>query len=117
MNDLFNLFDVRVAMVGVVTHPNDGGKEGLVGGGVISERDGVSGSAKRRWCLNGGIRTWNGRHGWGYVFLVGAIEFAGSGLIWVWEADAGDVGGSVFADSEEPCDALLDSGVLLRRAY
>ena len=49
--------------------------------------------------------------------MVGVVEFTGSGLIWVQEADAGDVGGSVFADSEEPCDALLDSGVLLRRAY
>ena len=59
-NDLFNLFDVRVATVDVVTHSSDGGEEGLVGGDVVSERDGVSGSAKRRWCLNGGIRTWNG---------------------------------------------------------
>ena len=39
------------------------------------------------------------------------------GLVRVWEADAGDVGGSVFADSEEPCDTLLDSGVLLRHVY
>ena len=56
-NDLFNLLNIRVATVDVVTHSSDGGKEGLVGGGVVSERDGVSGSAKRQWCLNGGIRT------------------------------------------------------------
>ena len=116
-NDLFNLFDVRVAMVDVITHSSDGGKEGLVGGDVISEWDGVSGSAKRWRCLNGGIRTWNGRCGWGYVLLIGVIEFTGSGLVWVWEADASDVGGSVFTDSEEPCDALLDSSVLLQHAY
>ena len=60
MNDLFDLFDVRVATVDVVAYSSDGGKEGLVGGDVISEWDGVPGSAKRWWCLNGGIRTWNG---------------------------------------------------------
>ena len=113
-NDLFNLFDVRVAMVGVVTHSSDGSKEGLIGGDVVSEWDGVSGSSKRWWCLNSGIRTWNFWCGWRYVFLVGIIEFARSGLVGVWETDAGNVGGSVFTDSEEPCKALLDSGVLLR---
>ena len=115
-NDLFNLFNVHVATVDVVTHSSDGSEEGLVGGDIVSERDGVSGSAKRR-CLNSGIRTWNFWCGWWYVFLVGIIELAGSGLVWVWETDSSDVGGSVFADSEEPCKALLDSGVLLRRAY
>ena len=58
-NDLFDLLDVRVATVDVVTYSGNGGKEGLVGGSVVSKWDGVSGSAKRRWCLNGGIRTWN----------------------------------------------------------
>ena len=56
-NDLFNLLDVRVATVDVVTHSSDGGQEGLVGGDVVSEWDGVSGSAKWRGCLNGWIRT------------------------------------------------------------
>ena len=49
--------------------------------------------------------------------MVGIIEFFRSGFVWVREADAGDVGGSVFADLEESCDSLLDSGVLLQRAY
>ena len=56
-DDLFNLFDVRVATVDVVTHSSDGGQEGLVGSDVVGERDGVSGTAKQRGCLNGGIRT------------------------------------------------------------
>ena len=30
LNDLFNLFDVRVTTVDVVTYSGDGGKEGLV---------------------------------------------------------------------------------------
>ena len=45
-NDLFNLFDVRVATVDVVTYSSDGGKKGLVGGDIVSEQDGMSGSAK-----------------------------------------------------------------------
>ena len=49
--------------------------------------------------------------------MVGVIELVGSGFVWMRELDAGDVGGSVFTDLEEPCEALLDSGVLLRRAY
>ena len=56
-NDLFNLFDVRVAMVDIVMNSSNGGKEGLVGGDVIGKWDGVSSSAEWRWCLNGGIRT------------------------------------------------------------
>ena len=55
-NDLFNLFDVRVAAVDVVTYPSDGGEEGLVCDNIVSEWDGVSGTAKW-WCLNRGIRT------------------------------------------------------------
>ena len=116
-NNLFDLLDVHVATVDVVMYSGNGGEEGLVGGDVISEWDGVSSSAKRRRCLNGGIKTWNFWCGWRYIFLVGIIELARSGLVWVWETDAGDVGGSVFADSEEPCEPLLDSCVLLRRAY
>ena len=56
-DDFFNLFDVRVATVDVVTHSSDGGQEGLVGVDVVGEWDGVSGAAE--WCgyLNGGIRT------------------------------------------------------------
>ena len=115
-NNLFNLFDVRVAMVDVVSNSSDGREEGLVGCNIISEGDGVSGPAKWYWCLNRGIRTWNCWHGW-YVFLVRIIELAESGFVWVREADASDVGGSVFTDSEEPCDLILYSGVLLWRAY
>ena len=67
--------------------------------------------------MNGGIRTWNCWYGWWYVFLVGVVEFTGSGFIWVWETDTGDIGRSIFTDLEESCDALLDSGILLRRVY
>ena len=56
-NDLFNLLDVHVATVNIVTHSSDGGKKGLIGGDIVSEGDGVSGAAERWWCLNGGIRT------------------------------------------------------------
>ena len=49
--------------------------------------------------------------------MVGIIEFFGSGFVGMRETDASDVCGSVFADSEEPCDVLLDSSVLLRCAY
>ena len=45
-DDLFNLLDVRVTTVDVVTHSSDGGQEGLVGGDVVSEWDGVSGSSE-----------------------------------------------------------------------
>ena len=45
-DDLFDLLDVRVATVDVITYSSDGGQEGLVGGDVVSEWDGVSGSAK-----------------------------------------------------------------------
>ena len=116
-NNLFNLFNVCVATVDVVSYSGDGGKKGLVGGDIVSEGDGMFGVAKRWWCLNGGIRTWNCWCGWWYVFLIGVIELAGSRFVWVWEPDTGDVGRSVFADLEESCDALLDSGVLLRHAY
>ena len=58
-NDLFNLLNVRVATVNVVTYSGNGGEEGLVGGDVVSKQDGMSGSAEWWWCLNGGIRTWN----------------------------------------------------------
>ena len=116
-NDLFNLFDVCIATVNVVTYSGDGGREGLVGSDIVREWDRMSGSAKWWWCLNGGISTWNCWCGWWYVFLVGNVELTGIGLIWVWELDAGNVGGSIFTDSEESCDELLDSGVLLRRAY
>ena len=114
LSDLFNLFNIRVAVVDCVTHSSDGGEDGLVGRDVVSELDRVLGTSEWWWCLNGGIRMWNG---WRDVFLVGIIEFFGSGFVWVREADAGDVGGSIFADSEESCDPLLDSGILLQRAY
>ena len=117
MNDLFNLFDVRVATVDVVTYSGNGGEEGMVGSGIVSEWDGMSCVAEWWWCLNGGIRTWSCWCGQWYVFLVGVVKFTGGGLVQVWEADAGDVGGSIFTDSEESCNMLLDSSVLLRCAY
>ena len=49
--------------------------------------------------------------------MVGVVEFAGSRFVWMWEADTGNVGGPVFTYLEESCNALLDSGVLLLRAY
>ena len=54
-NDLFDLRDVRVAVVDGVSHPGDGGEDGLVGHDIVSELDGMSGSPEQ-WCLNGGIR-------------------------------------------------------------
>ena len=114
--DLFDLLDVRVAMVDIVMDSGDGCKKGLVGGDVVSKGDGVSGSTKWRRCSNGGIRTYGWRCGW-YVFLVQVIELTGRGLVGVREADASDIGGAIFTDSEEPCDALLDGGVLLLCAY
>ena len=38
-NDLFNLFDVCVAVVDCVTHSSDGGEDGLIGGDVVGEPD------------------------------------------------------------------------------
>ena len=113
-NDLFNLFDVHVAVVDCVTHSSDGGEDCLVSCDVVRELDGVSCSAERWWCLNRGIRTWNC---WWVVLFVGVVELFGSGFVWMGEADTSNIGGPVFADSEEPSDALLDSGVLLLRAY
>ena len=45
-NNLFNLRDVRVITVDVVTHSSDGGEESLVGGDIVSEWDGMSGAAE-----------------------------------------------------------------------
>ena len=112
-NDLFDLRDIRVAVVDGVSYSGDGGEDSLVGRDIVSELDGMSGPSEW-WCLNGGIRTWNC---WGNIFLVGIVEFFRSGLVGMGEMDTGNVCGSVFADSEEPCDALLDSGILLRRVY
>ena len=54
-NDLFNLRDVRVAMVDGISHSGNGGEDGLIGGDVVRELDGMSGSAEWLWwCLNGG---------------------------------------------------------------
>ena len=57
-NDLFNLGDVHVATVNIVTNSRDGAEEGLVGGDVVGEWNGVLGSAKRRQHSNGGTRTY-----------------------------------------------------------
>ena len=54
-NDLFDLHDIRVAVVNGVLDSGNGGEDGLVGQDIISELDGMSGSPER-WCLNGGIR-------------------------------------------------------------
>ena len=48
LNDLFNLFDIHVAMVNVILYSGDGCKEGLVGCDVVREGNGMSGPAK--WC-------------------------------------------------------------------
>ena len=113
-NDLFNMLDIHVTTVDVVTHSSNGGEESLGGGDVICEGDGMSGAAEWRWCLNGGTSMWNC---WRDVFLIGIVKLFRSGFVGVRETDTGDVGGSVFADLEESCEALLDSGVLLCRAY
>ena len=62
-DDLFNLADVRVAMVDGITHSGNGGEDGLVGSGVVCDRDGCLCSTK--WCSNGGIMTWNFWYGGG----------------------------------------------------
>ena len=116
LDDLFNLFDVRVATVDVVTYSSDGGQEGLVDVGAVGEWDGVPSAAEWCGCLNGGMRTWNCSCGW-YVFLVGVVKVFGSRLVWVGEPDSCDICRSVFTDSEESSKTLLDSDVLLRRAY
>ena len=56
-NDLFNLVDICVATVDVISYSSDGGEKGLVGSNVVGEWDGMSGSAEWWWWLNGGIRT------------------------------------------------------------
>ena len=117
LNDLFNLFDVRVAMVDVVMHSSDGGKEGLVGSDVVSKWDGMPGAAEWHWCLNGGTRTYGLSCGWWYVFLVRVVELTGRVFVGVWEVDTGDVGRAVFTDLEESSNTLLDGDVLLLRAY
>ena len=81
-NDLFDLADIRFAVVDGVLDPSDGGEDGLVGSGVVGDGDGSLGSSK--WRANGGTTTWNFWYGGWYVFLIGVIEFTG-GLIWVWE--------------------------------
>ena len=81
-DDLFNLADVRIAMVDGITYSGDGGEDRLIGGGVVRNGDGCLGSSK--WCVNGGTTTWNFLYGGWYVFLVGVIELAG-GFVWVRE--------------------------------
>ena len=67
-NDLFDLADVRVAMVDGVSYSGDGGEYCLVGSGVICKGDGRLSSSKR--CTNGGTTAWNFWYGGWYVFLV-----------------------------------------------
>ena len=81
-NDLFNLADVRVAVVDGITDSGDGGEDCLIGGGIIRDGDGCLGSSE--WCVNGGTTTWNFWYGGWYVFLVGVVEFTG-GFVWVRE--------------------------------
>ena len=80
-DNLFNLFDLSVATVSIVTNSGDGSEEGLVGGDVISEWNGVSSSAKWRWHSNGGIWMYGWRYEWWDVFLVRVVELAGSGFV------------------------------------
>ena len=49
--------------------------------------------------------------------MVRVVELARGRLVRVRKLDTSDVGGSVFTDLEESCEPLLDSGVLLQRAY
>ena len=67
-DDLFNLADVRLAVVDGVAYSGNGGEDCLIGGRVICERDGRLSSSK--WCTNGGTTTWNFWYGGRYVFLV-----------------------------------------------
>ena len=98
LNDLFDLPDVCVATVDVVSYSGDGSEECLVGIGVISEGDGCLCSPK--WCANGGITTWNSLYGGCDVFLVRVIELTGGGLIWMWEVAVSD------ADEGGRCNIL-----------
>ena len=45
-NHLFDLFNICVATVDVVSNSCDGSEEGLVSGNIVGEWDGVSGSAE-----------------------------------------------------------------------
>ena len=81
-DDLFNLADVLVATVDCVTHSGNGGKDGLVGGSVVSDGDGCLGPSE--WGVNRGTMMWNFWYGGWYVFLVRVVEFTGR-LVWVWE--------------------------------
>ena len=87
-DDLFNLTNVHVATVDIVMNSGDCGDNGLVGGRVVGEGDCCLHSTK--WCLNGGINTWNCQYGWCNVLLVGVVEFAGGWLIGVWEVTVPD---------------------------
>ena len=58
-DDLFNLADVHVTTVDVVTDSGDGRNNSSVGGGVIGEGDGCLHPTE--WCLNGGFTMWNCR--------------------------------------------------------
>ena len=92
-DDLFDLADVRVAVVDSVTHLGDGSKYCLIGGGVICERDGRLCSSE--WCANVGTTTWNFWYGGRYIFLVRVVELTGGGLVRVWEVavlDADEAG-------------------------
>ena len=88
-NDLFNLPNVCVATVNVVSNSSDGGKEGLIGVGVVSEGDSCLCSSE--WCTNSGTSTWNCWYGGCNVFLVRVIELTRGGLIGVWEVAVPDV--------------------------
>ena len=74
-NDLFNLADVRVAVVDGITYSGDGGEDCLIGGGIVCDGDSCLGSSK--WRVNGGTTTWNFLYGGRYVFLVGVVELTG----------------------------------------
>ena len=82
LDDLFNLADVRVAVVDGITYSGDGGEDCLIGGGIVCDGNGCLGSSK--WRVNGGTTTWNFLYGGRYVFLVGVVELTG-GFVWVME--------------------------------
>ena len=87
-NDLFNLPDICVATVDVITHSDDGRDNGSVGSGVVSEGDSHLHPSER--CANGGTTMWNCWYRGCDVFLVGVVELTGGGLVRVWEVAVPD---------------------------
>ena len=103
-DDLLDVSNVLFSVINGVADLGDSSDDGAVGIDVVCERNCLMCSAK---CLNRGMSTWNLWCGGCDVFLVGVVEFAGSGLVGMREGDSCDVGGPVFADAEESRNLLL----------